>query len=919
MKRNMPKLAMLLAACSLVVSPVSQVWAAPEEQSTQGKEKEKGKVEVIDIANQAADAILLLGSNDDEKLGLTAVAKDKEGNIISDKKIHWKSSNKKVAEVDKDGNVSAVRPGTAEIEAKLENVTAVFEVTVKLKQIQDEEDVQADKEALAISYAAGDSAERVTQNIELPATGANGSQITWASSNEAYIKPDGSVTRPKPDEGDQQVTLTATLTKGAATAQKTFDLTVSKEIEQLTIATARTLEGQNVTIKGIVTADNAAIGGGKLSTFMQDQSAGINIFNQDPSQFPELAEGDELEVSGKITVYRGLTEIVPAAGGIRVLSKENELPEPRAIALADLTDSEIAEPLEGTLVEVTGFINQIPGSTAGGGYNLTLIDKDFKGVTLRIIQDSMDISQVQSDKWYKVTAIVGQFDNGYQLLPRKQEDLDLLPDQPDPPGQPGSYSSAIADVVDGDTVHLSQPVIGLTKVRYVNIDTAETYHSVRNDLDRNQKEHGERAKAYLKSLLPVDEEVTVQVGEEATDDYGRLLAEVTRKRDNLNTNLEMVQSGNAATYFIWPFDEAVYEPYSQAVKQAILDGKGIWNPYDPLLELPFEFRGREQGKGLTRYVGNFYTREYVAPEDFKAIPVEARVFFASAAEAEENGYDPMPADELADGLDVAADKAALQLDYDGTSPAISLPASGEKGTEITWSLRDPSQSDLVQLATGSVNRDGLSRDTTVILVATIKKGEASDEQGFPVLIKAETNTPPPVVADLLISEYLEGSSNNKAIEIYNGTENEIDLSAGGYALALYSNGSISPGNTFAFTGTLAAGATYVIANPSANAAILGKAQATSTVTYFNGDDALVLYKNYDAATKTGTVLDVIGAVGVDPGTAWGTTVKTVDQTLVRKSSVSAGNTQLNGPFDPALEWESKGIDYFDDLGRHLIQ
>ncbi len=909
-------------------------------------------------------------------------------------------------------------------------------MTVKLKQIQDEEDVRADKEALAISYAAGDSAEHVTQDLELSTTGANGSEITWASSNESYIKPDGTVTRPKPDEGDQQVTLTATLTKGAASAEKTFDLTVIKEElpapylevkepvipeavandgsitqeqlvtvkngifaeglsktdvqitnlpsgldyeitvinqesfsieftgkaanhcnandvanasvtvvkekvsnakedlkteefqfdfldpEYLSIAAARTMEGQQVTIKGIVTADNAAIGGGKLSTFMQDQSGGINIFNQNQSLFPELQEGDEVEVAGKITVYRGLTEIVPAAGGIQVLSKGNELPAPHAVELADLTDNTIAEPLEGTLVEVTGFINQIPGSPAGGGYNLTLIDKDFKGVTLRIMQGSMDISQVQKDKWYRVTAIVGQFDKGYQLLPRKAEDLYLLPDQPDAPSQTGSYPSVISEVVDGDTVHLSEPVIGLTKVRYVNIDTAETYHSVQNDLDRNQKVHGERAKAYLKSLLPADEQVTVEVGEEATDDYGRLLAEVTRKRDNLNTNLEMVQSGYAATYFIWPFDQSVYEPYSQAVKEAILDGKGIWNPYDPLLELPFEFRGREQGKGLTRYVGNFYTKEYVTPDDFKAIPVEARVFFASAEEAEDNGYDPMTAGKLADGLAVAADKAALQLNYDGTSPAISLPASGANGAEITWSLRDASQSDLIQLPSGSVNRDGLTHDTTVILVATIKKGEASDVQGFPVLIKAENSTPPPpppAVTDLLISEYLEGSSNNKAIEVFNGTEQEIDLSSGGYALVLYSNGSATPGNTFTFSGTLAPGATFVIANPSANAAILAKAQATSTVTFFNGDDALVFYKNYDVTAKTGTVLDVIGTVGSDPGTAWGTAVKTVDQTLVRKSSVTTGNTQLNGPFDPAVEWDSKGIDYFDDLGTHRIQ
>ena len=44
-----------------------------------------------------------------------------------------------------------------------------------------------------------------------------------------------------------------------------------------------------------------------------------------------------------------------------------------------------------------------------------------------------------------------------------------------------------------------------------------------------------------------------------------------------------------------------------------------------------------------------------------------------------------------------------------------------------------------------------------------------------------------VATDLIISEYIEGSSFNKAIEIYNGTGAAIDLSE--YSLELYSNGA----------------------------------------------------------------------------------------------------------------------------------
>ena len=47
-------------------------------------------------------------------------------------------------------------------------------------------------------------------------------------------------------------------------------------------------------------------------------------------------------------------------------------------------------------------------------------------------------------------------------------------------------------------------------------------------------------------------------------------------------------------------------------------------------------------------------------------------------------------------------------------------------------------------------------------------------------------------SDLIISEYLEGSSQNKALEIYNTTEQTISLD--GYEIWRFSNGSASPNN-----------------------------------------------------------------------------------------------------------------------------
>src|SRR5687768_11086415 len=76
--------------------------------------------------------------------------------------------------------------------------------------------------------------------------------------------------------------------------------------------------------------------------------------------------------------------------------------------------------------------------------------------------------------------------------------------------------------------------------------------------------------------------------------------------------------------------------------------------------------------------------------------------------------------------------------------------------------------------------------------------------------------------DLLISEYVEGSSNNKALEFYNGTGSAVDLAAGQYVVQFYFNGATTAGGTVALTGTVADGDVFVLAHASANAAILAQ-------------------------------------------------------------------------------------------------
>jgi len=170
--------------------------------------------------------------------------------------------------------------------------------------------------------------------------------------------------------------------------------------------------------------------------------------------------------------------------------------------------------------------------------------------------------------------------------------------------------------------------------------------------------------------------------------------------------------------------------------------------------------------------------------------------------------------------------------------------------------------------------------------------------------------------DLIISEYIEGSSNNKAIEIFNGTGASVDLGAGLYRLELYSNGSATVSQFIALTGVIADGDVLVLSHASANATILAVTDITSsTVINFTGNDAIVLRKN----GASGPVVDSIGQVGFNPGSEWGTgVVSTGENTLQRINSVCAGDTNPSDIFDPSIEWNGFAQNTSTGLGAHSV-
>jgi len=161
---------------------------------------------------------------------------------------------------------------------------------------------------------------------------------------------------------------------------------------------------------------------------------------------------------------------------------------------------------------------------------------------------------------------------------------------------------------------------------------------------------------------------------------------------------------------------------------------------------------------------------------------------------------------------------------------------------------------------------------------------------------------------IVFSEYVEGTSNNKAIELHDPGAEPIDLAASTCELHVYFNGGTSP-LTFALTGTLDPDGVLVVCHTSAGAPLLPHCSLLSDVMNWNGDDAVELVCH-------GATLDVFGQIGLDPGVGWsdaGGTISTVDTTLRRACSIAEGDPDGSDPF--VLDgWTGSPTDTFDDLG-----
>jgi len=192
--------------------------------------------------------------------------------------------------------------------------------------------------------------------------------------------------------------------------------------------------------------------------------------------------------------------------------------------------------------------------------------------------------------------------------------------------------------------------------------------------------------------------------------------------------------------------------------------------------------------------------------------------------------------------------------------------------------------------------------------------------------------------DIFFSEYVEGNGNNKALEIYNPTDQVIDLS--NYKLKRYSNGDANANNNILqLQGSIQPYEVWVVANGQTDSVQLGGGGVSPPCSdslqnmadqldnnypapcYFNGNDALTIEKNNN-------IVDIFGKVSQDPGQAWtndtsanftdanGGTWLTLDHTLVRHNDVESGVKSNPSQFIVFAQWDTLPNQTWDRLGYH---
>ena len=190
--------------------------------------------------------------------------------------------------------------------------------------------------------------------------------------------------------------------------------------------------GKTVTVAGRVTVPSGLLQPEKLQIFIQDSTAGIEVFADD-YYGPPIRLGDSIVVTGKITQYAGLTEIDNPE--IKIIQNA-KIFVPKPLTIKNFHN---LEPYEGRYVNLDARIVD-KGKNRGGKYFI-VVPSFGSDVTMMVFISDYQINRklfkdFNIGETVNLLGVVGQYDLGakpnsyYQIIPRYPDDITIINHNP---------------------------------------------------------------------------------------------------------------------------------------------------------------------------------------------------------------------------------------------------------------------------------------------------------------------------------------------------------------------------------------------------------------------------------------------------------------------------------------------------------
>jgi hypothetical protein len=719
----------------------------------------------------------------------------------------------------------------------------------------------------------------VTSNLSLPSGGLHDSVVTWSSSDTAVLTDAGVVTRPAVGADNAVITMTATITIGDENDTKDFTVRVIAAVPTLAITIADMLEstvesGTIVEVTGTVIG--IVVGGGVQLT---DGTGYIYVYNGGAVMFGEtpVEIGDNVVVNGAKGTYYGSPQITDVSS-ITFIDAGNTVPAFVPVLIADLFAE---DPYDTTYhsnpVTVTGVL-ELDGS------DIYFIETDANNEAYRVLiyykSDDAKMTELMALEGKMVSADIFTYGyhDGYKAWRATINSTAVITSADLTDAQQASYEVATIDL--GNLSELTADVaVNATTTQGSAITWSTSDAAVITDAGVITRVIGSDVTAVLTASVTVGtatetRDFDVVVRDASYIASGMLIADALLEDDGEALIVEGIVSNIIG---------------NNTVLQD-LDGTAIIIYSDSLVS--------DNGLAIGDQIIVSGTKDtYYGVHQLGSVEV---LLIVSSGNDVLTHTDLTVADIVGDiegyqghnfvltGLIVIEvnDGFGYATLGDGLGNNIVLKVSSIPYAETLWAVDD-----LVDLS---------------VVAWDVYYG---NNRVYVYKYPGVTNSSTP---DVFFSEYIEGSSNNKAIEIYNPTDADIVLD--GYVINYYNNGSSTVTKSFDLAGiTLVAGDVYVICTDSYEGpAVCDEIQSygdEDSVVFFNGDDAMELMKD-------GVAIDVIGEVGQEgeDGTLWTVgTGATQEYTLVRAPSVYTPNEI----FMPS-EWVVYPQNTFDYLGSHTV-